>query len=272
MFEIFSYPFMLRAFIVGLLVSLSASLLGVSLVLRRYSMIGDGLSHVGFGALAIATVLGFSPLVFTIPVVVIAAIVLLSLSERKNSLGSDALIALVASSSLSIGIMAISFVKGTNTDINNFLFGSLLAVGRSDAVFSVILSLVVLLCYMLLYPRLFAVTFDPVFAKSSGLNVRFYTVLLAVLAALTITIGMRMLGSLLISALIIFPPLSSMKVFKRYRSVTISSAVVSIAAFSCGILLSYYYGTPVGASIVLVNLLIFIIFSIVGAYIRRNRK
>lgn len=272
MFEMFSYPFMVRAVVVGLLVSLSASLLGVSLVLRRYSMIGDGLSHVGFGALSIATVLGLSPLMFTIPVVVVAAILLLSLSERKGGPGSDAMIALVASSSLSVGIMAISFVKGTNTDINNFLFGSLLAVSRSDAVFSVILSTVVLVSYILLYPRLFAVTFDPVFARSSGLNVKFYTMLLAVLAALTITLGMRMLGSLLISALIVFPALSSMRLFRRYRSVTISSAAISVVAFCIGISLSYCYGTPVGASIVIVNLAIFIVFSAAGAYVRRNRK
>ena len=272
MFEMFSYPFMVRAIIVGLLVSLSASLLGVSLVLRRYSMIGDGLSHVGFGALSVATVLGISPLGFTIPVVVIAAILLLSLSEKKGAIASDSMIALIASASLSVGIMAISFVKGTNTDINNFLFGSLLAVGKSDAVFSIVLSSIVLICYIVLYPRLFAVTFDPVFARSSGLNVKGYTMLLAVLAALTITLGMRMLGSLLISALIIFPALSSMRVFRRYKSVTISSAIISIVAFMIGITLSYSYGTPVGASIVLVNLGVFILFCIIGFVVRRTRK
>ncbi|MBR1938866.1 MAG: metal ABC transporter permease [Spirochaetales bacterium] len=261
--EMFSYAFMQRAIIVGLLVSLCASLLGVSLVLRRFSMIGDGLSHVGFGSLAIATVCALEPLYFTIPVVTITAILILRISERSK-LGADSAIALISSSSLALGVMAISFVKGTNTDINNFLFGSLLAVGKKDAVFSVILSLVVLLAYILLYPRLFAITFDEVFARSQGLHADRYTMLLAILSALTIVLGMRMLGSLLISALIIFPCLSAMRVFKTYKAVTISSGVISAICFFLGITLSYSKGTPVGASIVTIHLIVFIIFTIIG--------
>lgn len=269
MIEMFSYPFMQRAVIVGLLVSLSASLLGVSLVLRRFSMIGDGLSHVGFGALAIASVLSLSPMAVTIPVVVVAAILLLRLSE-KSRIGSESMIALISSSSLAIGVMAISYVKGTNTDINNFLFGSLLAVGRSDAVFSILLSSLVLLCYILLYPRLFVITFDQSFSRASGIHTERYSLMLAILSALTIVLGMRMLGSLLISALIIFPPLTAMRVFKTYKAVTISSALISVVSFMAGISLSYGLGTPVGASIVSVNLLVFMLFSFVRVLLKRG--
>ena len=269
MIEMFSYPFMQRAVIVGLLVSLSASLLGVSLVLRRFSMIGDGLSHVGFGALAIASVLLLSPMAVTIPVVVVAAILLLRLSG-KSRIGSESMIALISSSSLAIGVMAISYVKGTNTDINNFLFGSLLAVGRSDAVFSIILSSLVLLCYILLYPRLFVITFDQSFSRASGIHTERYSLMLAILSALTIVLGMRMLGSLLISALIIFPPLTAMRVFKTYKAVTISSAVISVVSFMAGISLSYGLGTPVGASIVSVNLIVFMLFSFVRVLLKRG--
>lgn len=261
MIEMFSYSFMQRAILVGLLVSLCSSLLGVSLVLRRFSMIGDGLSHVGFGALAIATVCSFSPLIFTIPVVIIAAILILRINE-KSKIGSDSAIALISSSSLAIGVMMISYVKGTNTDINNFLFGSLLAVGKNDAYLSFALSLVVLFSYILLYPRLYAVTFDPVFARSASIKADRYTTLLAILSALTIVLGMRMLGSLLISALIIFPCLSAKSVSSTYKGVTILSAIISIFAFMIGITISYQLGTPVGASIVIIHLLIFIILSL----------
>lgn len=268
MIEMFSYSFMQRAILVGLLVSLCSSLLGVSLVLRRFSMIGDGLSHVGFGALAIATVFSFSPLIFTIPVVVIAAILILRINE-KSKIGSDSAIALISSSSLAIGVMMISYVKGTNTDINNFLFGSLLAVGKNDAYFSIALSLVVLFSYILLYPRLYAVTFDPVFARSASIKADRYTTLLAILSALTIVLGMRMLGSLLISALIIFPCLSAKRVSSTYKGVTILSAVISLSSFMVGITISYQLGTPVGASIVIIHLLVFIILSLFS-FIKEN--
>lgn len=273
MIEMFSYSFMQRAIIVGLLVSLCSALLGVSLVLRRFSMIGDGLSHVGFGALAVATIFSFSPLAFTIPVVVIAAILILRINE-KSKIGSDSAIALISSSSLAIGVMVISYVKGTNTDINNFLFGSLLAVNKTDAVFSVILSLAVLLSYILLYPRLYVVTFDPVFARSASIKADRYTTLLAILSALTIVLGMRMLGSLLISALIIFPCLSAKRVATTYKGVTILSAIISLSAFMIGITISYNAGTPVGASIVIVHLAIFIaltFFSFIKEYYQQKR-
>ena len=268
MIEMFSYAFIQRAFITGLLVSLCGALLGVSLVLRRYSMIGDGLSHVGFGALAAASVLSVSPMALTLPVVVIAAVLLLRVND-KSRIGGDSAVALIASSSLAVGVVLISYVKGTNTDINNFLFGSLLAVGKSDCILSVVLSLIVIISYILLYPRLYAVTFDPVFARSAGVKTARYTTLLAILAALTITLGMRMLGSLLISALIIFPCLSAMRVMRSYKAVTIYSAVQSVICFIIGFLASYAFGTPAGASIVIVHLFAFLL-ALAAGYLKER--
>ena len=264
MIEAFSYAFIQRAFIVGLLVSLCSSLLGVSLVLRRYSMIGDGLSHVGFGALALASVLSLSPMAVTIPVVVVAAVLLLRLNGRSR-MGGESAIALVASSSLAIGVVLISYVKGTNSDINNFLFGSLLAIGRSDMVLSVLLSLAVLALCIALYPRLYAVTADPVFARSCGLRADFYTTLLAILSALTIVLGMRMLGSLLVSAIVVFPCLAAMRVVKSYKAVMLFSAAESVISFVIGFAMSWTLGTPAGASIVVVHLALFLLCLAAGA-------
>ena len=258
--DILSYPFLTRALIVGFLISLSSSLLGVSLVLRRYSMIGDGLSHVGFGALGIAAILSLSPMAVTLPVVVAASFFLLRLSGRKG--GGDSAIALLSSSALAIGVAAVS-IGGVNTDLNAFLFGSILSVSRSDAWISFLVSAVTLFSYLVFYHQIYASTFDPVFAKATGMRCERYTTLLAVLTSLVIVVGMRMLGSLLISALIIFPPLSAMRVFKTYKAVTISSAVISVFSFMIGISLSYSAGTPVGASIVSINLIVFVIFSFI---------
>lgn len=264
MIEFFSYAFIQRAFVVGILVSLCSSLLGVSLVLRRYSMIGDGLSHVGFGALALASVLSLPPMAVTIPVVVVAAILLLRL-DGHGRMGGEGAVALLAASSLAIGVVLISYVKGTNTDINNFLFGSLLAVGRLDMVLSIVVSLFVLASYICLYPRLYALTFDSTFAQASGLKVERYTTLLSILSALTIVLGMRMLGSLLVSALVIFPCLTAMRIARSYKAVTLVSAVQSVVCFVLGFTMSCLAGTPVGASIVVVNLLAFLVFWIHGA-------
>lgn len=264
MIEFFSYAFIQRAFVVGILVSLCSSLLGVSLVLRRYSMIGDGLSHVGFGALALASVLSLPPMAVTIPVVVVAAILLLRL-DGHGRMGGEGAVALLAASSLAIGVVLISYVKGTNTDINNFLFGSLLAVGRLDMVLSIVVSLFVLASYICLYPRLYALTFDSTFAQASGLKVERYTMLLSILSALTIVLGMRMLGSLLVSALVIFPCLTAMRIARSYKAVTLVSAVQSVVCFVLGFTMSCLAGTPVGASIVVVNLLAFLVFWILGA-------
>lgn len=261
--HMFSYQFMQRAVLVGVLVSLCAALLGVSLVLKRYSMIGDGLSHVGFGALAIASALGFAPLAFTVPVVVVAAVFLLRLS-RSSRVHGDAAIAIISSSALAIGVITVSLTTGMNTEVSSFMFGSILSLSRSDAQLSVVLSVAVLVLFILFYPRIFAVTFDETFSRATGTKAEVYNTLLAVLTAVTVVLGMRMMGALLISSLIIFPALSAMRVCKSFRSVVLCSALISVVCFLIGITSSYFLETPTGASIVVADLAAFGLFSLLG--------
>lgn len=268
--EMLSAPVLVRALIVGILVSLCAALLGVSLVLKRYSMIGDGLSHVGFGALAVATVMNLAPMAVAIPVVVLAAFILLRLSSDGKIKG-DAAIAIISTGALAIGVMAVSMSKGMNIDINSYLFGSIISVSESDVWVSVILAAIVIAVFVFFYTRIFAITFDESFAKATGVNANACNMLIALLTAVTIVIGMRLMGSMLISSLIIFPALSSMRVFRSFRSVTICSAVISVCAFIAGMLISYAWDTPCGASIVCVNLVIFAGFFAAGAVLKRNR-
>lgn len=196
--EMMSYPFIVRALIGGVLVSLCASLLGVSLVLKRYSMIGDGLSHVSFGALSVALAAGWSPLKISIPVVVLAAFFLLRITER-GKIKSDAAIAMISASALAIGIIVTSMTTGMTTDVSSYMFGSILAMSKEDVRFAAILSVIVLGLFLFCYNKIFAVTFDENFARATGVNVSIYNVLIAVLTAVTIVIGMRMMGAMLIS-------------------------------------------------------------------------
>lgn len=262
-------PILLRALLVGILVSLCAALLGVSLVLKRYSMIGDGLSHVGFGALAIAAVMNWAPMAVAVPVVIAAAFLLLRISGSSRIKG-DSAIALISTGALALGVMAVS-LSGMNSDLESYLFGSILAISESDVVISVVLAVLVLVLFIFFYTKIFAITFDENFAKATGTRAGMYNMLIALLTALTIVIGMRMMGSMLISSLIIFPALCSMRVFKSFRSVTICSAVISVVTFIAGMVISYELGTPSGASIVCVNIACFAVFSAVGAVMRRNR-
>ena len=261
--EMLSYPFLVRALIVGLLVALCASLLGVSLVLKRFSMIGDGLSHVGFGALAIAAAANIAPLYLAIPVCIAASFLLLRMSESTRIKG-DAAIAMLSAGSLAIGVMVVSMTTGMNTDVYNYMFGSILSLSEGDAVLSAVLSAVVLVLFVLFYPRLFAVTFDESFARATGIPTRAYNAALATLSSITVVLGMRMMGALLISSLVIFPVLTAMRVGKRYLSVTILSAIVAIVGFFLGMVISFVYETPSGASVVCVNIVLFGLFAIVG--------
>jgi len=274
-FEMFSYTFLVRAFVVGALVSVCAALLGVSLVLKRYSMIGTGLSNVGFGSLAIATALNFAPLTVAIPVVIAAAFLLLRLSENSKIRG-DAAVAVVSTGSLAIGAVIISQTSGMNTDVCNYLFGSILAMTSTDVYLSVALSVIVLILFILFYNKLFAITFDETFAKTTGIKTGLYNMLIAFLTALTIVLGMRIMGALLISSLIIFPALSSMRMFKKFKSVTVSSAIISILCFFAGVIISFLYATPTGASVVLVNLIVFVVFWLIdflrSANVIRNKE
>ena len=283
--------FIRRALVVGGLVSLCAALLGVSLVLKRYAMIGDGLSHVGFGALTVAMALGYvtdeslpallprglrqalaglcggiaeNPLPFTLAVVVLCAFLLLRISEHSRMRG-DSAIALVSTSALAVGVVVTSMTRGMNVDVNNYMFGSITVLSNSDVILSVSLSVVVLALFLLFYPRIFAVTFDEAFARATGMKAGVYNMLIAMLTAVTVVIGMRMMGTLLISSLIIFPALSSMRVFSHFKSVTICSAIISVSCFFIGMMLSCVYKMPTGAGIVLVNLIVFVVFTAVGA-------
>ena len=268
--ELLSYNFIVRALIVGGLVSLCAALLGVSLVLKRYSMIGDGLSHVGFGSLAVAMAMGLAPLSVSIPVVMLAAFLLLRLSEAGKIKG-DAAVAIISTSSLAIGVLAITLTTGMNTDVCNYMFGSILAMSTADVQLSLVLGTVVLILFIFFYHRLFAVTFDETFARATGLNAGLYNMLLSMLTAITVVLGMRLMGAMLISSLIIFPALTAMRVCRRFRSVVIVSAILSAFCFAVGMGLSYAFATATGASIVAVNLIMFLIFSAIGALQKRRR-
>lgn len=262
--EMFSYQFMLRAIVAGGLISLCAALLGVSLVLKRYSMIGDGLSHVGFGALALATVTNAAPLAVAIPVVVVAAFLLLRISGNSRIKG-DAAIGLISAGSLAIGVMMISMTSGVNTDVYNYMFGSILAMSKEDVWLCIGLAAVVLFLFVWCYTRMFAITFDETFARATGTRAGLYNGLLAALTAVTIVLGMRLMGSLLISSLIIFPALTAMRVCKRFISVILSAGVISVVCFFAGMMMSYAWGTPAGASVVVVNLAVFLVFWVIGA-------
>ena len=251
--EMLSYPFMVRALFGGMLVSLCASLLGVSLVLKRYSMIGDGLSHVSLA-------MGWSPLKVSIPVVVLAAFFLLRITENSR-IKSDAAIAMISASSLAIGIIVTSLTTGMTTDVSSYMFGSILAMTKEDVVLSAVLCIIVLGLFVLCYNQVFAVTFDENFAKATGVNVGAYNMLISVLTAVTIVLGMRMMGAMLISSLVIFPCLTSMRVFKSFTSVVISSGILSLICFLLGMMASYQFSTPAGASVVVVNLIAFGLFS-----------
>ena len=261
----FSYAFIVRALVVGFLVSLCASLLGVSLVLKRYSMIGDGLSHVGFAALVIASALNLAPLTVSIPVVIASAFLLLRISEHSKIHG-DAAIALFSTGALATGVMVISVTTGMNTDVSNYLFGSILAMSRADLSLSIALSVSVLVLFAVFYNKIFAVTFDETFARATGVRAGLYNMIIALLTAVTIVLGMRMMGALLISSLIIFPALSSMRLFKSFRTVTISSALISVFCFLAGVIISFLFAAPTGASVVFINIFVFAVFSAAGIF------
>ena len=259
--EMLSYPFIVKAMIIGSLVSLCAALLGVSLVLKRYANIGDGLSHVGFGITTIAAAFGFAPLPIAIPSVIVIAIILLKVGNNHR-IKSDSAIALISSTSLALGVAVTSLTTGLNTDVCNFMFGSVLAIEDSDVILSIIVSIIVLILFFIYYRKMFVVTFDEDFAKAIGLKTSRYTNLIAILTAVVIVVGMRIMGTLLISSIIIFPALTAMRLFRNFKKVVISSGFISVICFFIGLFLSYVYEISTGASIVLVNLVLFVLFTL----------
>ena len=257
-------PYVQYALIVGTLIALCSSLLGVTLVLKRFSLIGDGLSHVAFGAMAIAGVMFIkNEMIFILPVTVLCAILLLRIGQNTRIKG-DAAIAMVSVGTLAIGYMLLNlFPKSSNvsSDVCTSLFGStsILTLNQTEVWLSVILSVAVMIVFVLFYNKLFAVTFDEDFARSAGTRVERYNLLIAVVIAVIIVLAMNLVGSLLISALIIFPPISAMRIFRSFRSVTVCSAVLSVSCAVLGMLISILAGTPVGSTIVVADIAVFLI-------------
>ena len=271
------YDFVRNALLAGLLISLCAGLLGVMLVLKRYSMIGDGLSHVAFGAMAIAAVAGFAPMTVALPVTVLAAVFLLWANE-KGMIKGDAAIAMLSAGAMAIGYLLLNIFPSSDTgsisgDVCSSLFGStsMMTLSDADVWLCVGLCAAVILFFVLCYNRIFAVTFDSDFAAASGVKTSLYNFIVAVVSGIVIVLAMKLVGALLISALIIFPALSSMRVFRHFKSVIISSAVVAVVGSSVGLLLSLLYGFPTGAAVVVVHLIIFAAFWIVGAIAHKSK-
>ncbi len=266
--DMFSYAFITRAVLVGALVALCASVLGVILVLKRYSMIGDGLSHVSFGAMAIALAFNAAPLKVAIPIVIIAAFLLLRVSENSKIKG-DSAIGLVSSSAIAIGVIINVLSDGANIELDSYMFGNILALDEGDVMLGVIMCIFVMVLFLLFYHNIFAITFDEDFAKATGVKVNLYKSLLSVLTAMVIVIGMRIMGTLLISSLMIFPALTSMRICKRFKTVMITSVCVSLICFFMGMLASYMLEIPTGASIVVSNLIVFLLFSILSKNVKK---
>lgn len=265
----FSFPFVRYAFIVVLLIALCSSLLGVSLVLKRFSFIGDGLSHTAFGAMAVAAVTGITNrMIIILPVTVLSAVLLLRTGQNAKIKG-DASIAMISVSALALGYMLMNLFpvsSNISADVCGSLFGStsVLTLKKSDVILCFAMSLIVLAVYVLFYNKIFSVTFDESFSKATGINSDGYNLMIAVITAIIIVIAMNLVGSLLISALIIFPALSAMRIFKSFKSVTICSAVISVICASSGIILSIIFSTPVGATIVTADLAVFLLLSAVS--------
>ena len=265
----FAYPFVRYALIVGVLIALCSSLLGVTLVLKRFSFIGDGLSHVAFGAIAVAAVLNLSnQMLLVFPVTILCAILLLRTGQNTKIKG-DAAIAMISVGALAIGYLIMNLFSASSNvsgDVCSTLFGStsILTLTQGEVWLCAILSLIVIALFILFYNKIFAVTFDENFALSAGTNANAYNLLIAIIIAIIIVLAMNLVGSLLISALVIFPALSAMRVFRNFRAVTICSAILSVSCAFFGILLSILASTPVGSTIVAVNIVAFALFCAVG--------
>ncbi len=265
------YDIVIYAVITGVLVCLCAALLGVSLVLKRFSMIGDGLSHVGFGASAIAVALGFTPLYLSIPLTVIAAFLMLK-TDKLSSFKGDAVTAVISASALAIGYTVTRLTHSTNIDIGSYMFGSLYTVTRTDMIITVILAVIIITLYFVFYNKLFSVTFDEDFAGATGVNVGLYKTLLAVLSAVTVAVGMRLVGALLISGLIVFPALTATNLCKSYKGVIAAATASGVICFFGGLVLSLFLESSPGASIIIVSLAVLLISGVISAIKKVSAK
>lgn len=258
MIEMLSHSFMLRAFLVGSLISLSAALLGPFLVLKRYSMIGDGLAHVSFASVGIALVLGTQPLLLSIPLVTLASLLILKMTEKTDIMG-DAAIGLISSFSMALGILLASLSKGFSVDLYSYLFGSILLIKQEEIYFTIILVLGLLSVVFLYYKDMVAIAYDEEFAITQKLPARRVNVLLAVMTAITIVLGIRIVGTMLISSLIIFPAVSALQIARSFKQTIALAIGISLLCVWAGITLSYYLNLPTGTAIVLLNGIIFMI-------------
>lgn len=279
--EYLQFPAVRYAIIVGLLISLCSSLLGVTLVMKRFSFIGDGLSHVAFGAMAIATVLNVTDnMLIIMPVTVVSAVLLLRTGQNTRIKG-DAAVAMISVGALALGYLLMNLAPkngrtsaNLSADVCSTLFGStsILTLSQKDVITCVVMSAIVVAVFFFFYTKIFAVTFDESFAKATGIRSDLYNLLIAVVIAVIIVFAMNFVGSLLISALIIFPALSAMRVFKSFRSVIVCSVIISLFCASTGLLLAILEGTPVGSTIVAADIAVFFIFSIISMVARRGEK
>ncbi len=265
------YPFVRYAMMVGVMIALCSSLLGVTLVLKRYSFIGDGLSHVAFGVMSVAAVLNLTnTMIIVLPGTILAAVLLLRTGQNAKIKG-DAAIAMISVGALAFGYLLMNkFSTSTNLsgDVCSTLFGSMsiLTLTKEEVALCAVLSAIVVIVFILFYNKIFAVTFDETFARSAGTRVNAYNLLIAVVIAVIIVLAMNLVGSLLISALVIFPALSSMRIFKTFKSVTIFSAIFSVFCAFFGIVISMLAGTPVGSTIVAADIIAFGICSLIGHF------
>lgn len=273
----FRYSFVVYALIVGVLIALCSSLFGVTLVLKRFSFIGDGLSHVAFGALSIATVLNLSNnMLLVLPVTVVCAVLLLRRGSDAKIKG-DAAIAMISVGALALGYLVTNvFATSSNIagDVCTTLFGSMsiLTLAKSDVILCGALSVTVIAVFVIFYNKIFSVTFDEDFARSAGAGAGMYNLLIAVVIAVIIVLAMNLVGSLLISALVVFPALAAMRVFGSFRAVTVCSAVFSVVAAACGIIVSIVAGTPVGSTVVVIDIIGFVLFCIIGSLTKRKNN
>lgn len=249
---ILGQPFMIRAIIVGLLISVCSALLGVILVLKRYSLIGHGLSDIGFASMALALAFGLSPLAVSLPIVTLASFLIMFISQKSGGKG-DAAIGVVSTASLALGILVMHFSNGANADPVEYLFGSILATSKNDLYLSIPLFIIVIAVFIIFYNRLFMITYDENYAKSCKINTTFYQFLISFLTALTVVVGMRMMGTLLISSLIIFPTISAKKIARSFGGVIILSGIISVICFAVGVVLSTLLDLPIGATVVMTN-------------------
>lgn len=269
----FEYPFVRYAFVVGILVALCAGLIGVPLVLKRFSFIGDGLSHVAFGAIAIATIMNVTNnMLIVLPVTVLAAVFLLRTGQSTKIQG-DAAMGMLSVGALGLGYFLMNvFSTSSNIsgDVCSTLFGStsILTLDRNKVIFCAIMSVLLILFYVVFYNKLFAITFDEAFAKATGINTNIYNLTLAIVIAVIIVVAMNLVGSLLISALVIFPAVSAMRLFNSFKSVTISAAIISVVCAAVGIIISVISETPVGATIVVCDIVAFLICSFASKVIK----